>query len=332
MNLRRRDLITLLGGAAAWPIAARAQQRERMHRIGVLMTAFAADDPQGQADVAAFAQGLQELGWSIGRNIRLEIRWGAGDLDKFRRYAAELVALEPDVVLATAGSAVGAVQQASRTVPIVFVTTIDPVGGGWVESLARPGTNATGFASYEFGLGGKWLELLKGIAPGVKRVAIIRDAAVPAGTGGLASIQTAAGSLGVDLTPIGVRDKGEIERGLAAFARGTNGGLIVVGPPSSLTSYFDLIIGLAARYRLPAVYPARLFVARGGLISYGTDSIEQYRRAASYVDRIIKGEKPADLPVQFPNKYETVINLKTAKALGPDVPAQMLTLADDVIE
>jgi len=264
--------------------------------------------------------------------VRIEYRWGAGDLDRFRRYAAELVALSPDVVLASAGSIVGALQQASRTVPIVFVTTIDPVGGGWVESLSRPGTNATGFASFEFSMSGKWLELLKEIAPGVKRVAVVRDPSVPAGSGGLAAIQTVAPSLGVELTPVGVRDAGEIERAIAAFARSSNGGLIVVGPTSSVRRHFDLVVALAARHRLPAVYANRLFVTGGGLISYAPDSIDQYRRAAGYVDRILKGEKPADLPVQAPTKYELVINLKTAKALGLEIPPTVLARADEVIE
>src|SRR5262245_50707982 len=334
--MKRREFILALGGAAAssygaWPRAARAQQRERMRRIGVLMSAIEGD-PTGLQYITAFAQALAELGWSVGRNVRIEYRWGAGDLDRFRRYAAELVALSPDVVLASAGSIVGALQQASRTVPIVFVTTIDPVGGGWVESLSRPGTNATGFASFEFSMSGKWLELLKEIAPGVKRVAVVRDPSVPAGSGGLAAIQTVAPSLGVELTPVGVRDAGEIERAIAAFARSSNGGLILVGPTSSVRRHFDLVVALAAQHRLPAVYPNRLFVTGGGLISYAPDSVDQYRRAAGYVDRILKGEKPADLPVQAPTKYELVINLKTAKALGLEVPATVLARADEVIE
>jgi putative ABC transport system substrate-binding protein len=329
--MRRRRFIALVGGAAVWPLAAGAQQAGGVRRIGVLMT-VTAEEPQGQAQLAAFAQGLQEFGWTVGRNIRIDYRWGAGDVDRFRKYAAELVALTPDVVLATAGSVVGAFQQASRTVPIVFVTTVDPVGGGWVESLARPGTNATGFASYEFSMSGKWLELLKEIAPGVTRVAVIRDASVPAGTGGFAVIQSAARSFGVEVTPIGVHDAAEIKRGITAFARGPNGGIIVVGPPSSVSSQYDLIVTQAAQYRLPSVYSTRLFVARGGLISYGADPIDQYRHAASYIDRILKGEKPADLPVQNPNKYEMVLNLKTAKALGLTVPPGMLARADEVIE
>jgi putative ABC transport system substrate-binding protein len=329
--MRRRNFIALLGGAAVWPLGARAQQGERTRRIAVLMSAVEGD-PRGLEDVTAFAQGLRELGWTIGRNVRIEYRWGAGDLDRFRRFAAELVALSPDVVLASSGSIVGAFQQASRTVPIVFVTTVDPVGGGWVESLSRPGTNATGFASHEFSLSGKWLELLKEIAPGIKRVAVIRDPLVPAGSGGLAAIQTVAPSLGVELTAVGVRDAGEIEHALAAFARGSNGGLILVGPTSSIQRHRDLIVGLAARHRLPAVYPNRPFVSGGGLISYAPDPVDQYRRAAGYVDRILKGEKPADMPVQAPTKYELVINLKTAKTLGLEIPASVLARADEVIE
>jgi len=330
--MKRRDFIALLGGAAAsWPLAARAQQSERLRRIGVLVSAVEGD-PRGLEYVTAFAQGLAELGWTVGRNVRIEYRLGGGDLDRFRRYAAELVALSPDVVLASSGSIVGAFQQASRTLPIVFVNTIDPVGGGWVESLPRPGTNATGFASFEFSMSGKWLELLKEIAPGVKRVAVIRDPLVPAGSGGLAAIQTVAPSLGVELTPVGVRDAGEIEHAIAAFARGSNGGLILVGPTSSVQRHRDLIVALAARDRLPAVYANRLFVTGGGLISYAPDSLDQYRRAAGYVDRILKGAKPAELPVQAPTKYELVINLKTAKALGLEVPPTLLARADEVIE
>jgi putative ABC transport system substrate-binding protein len=329
--VNRREFITLIGGAAAWPLAARGQQPERMRKIGVLLSGVEGNPIQLEY-ITAFAQGLAELGWTVGRNLRIEYRWGAGDLDRFRRYALELVALSPDVVLASAGSIVGALQQASRTVPIVFVTTIDPVGGGWVESLSRPGTNATGFAAFEFSLSSKWLELLKEIAPGVKRVAVIRDPSVPAGSGGLAAIQTVAPSLGVELTPVGVRDAAEIEQAITAFARGTNGGLILVGPTSSVQRHRDLIVALAARHRLPAVYANRLFVTGGGLISYAPDSVDQYRRAAGYVDRILKGEKPADLPVQAPVKYELAINLKTAKALGLTVPETLLARADEVIE
>ena len=330
--MRRRDFITLLGGAAAaWPLAARAQQPERVRRIGVLMSS-AADDPEAPARVTAIAQGLQELRWTVGRNVRIDYRWGAGDIELFRKYAAELVALKPDVILATAGSIVGALQQESRTVPIVFVTTVDPVGGGWVESLARPGGNATGFTSYEFSMSGKRLELLKEMAPLTRRVAVIRDPRVPAGSGGFAAIQMAAPGVGVEATPIGVRDAEEIERGVSSFARGANGGLIVVGPPSSIALHRDLIIALAVRHRLPAVYTSKHFVTSGGLISYGTDSIDQYRRAAGYIDRVLKGEKPADLPVQAPTNYELVINLKTAKALGLEVPPTLVARADEVVE
>jgi ABC-type uncharacterized transport system substrate-binding protein len=329
--VNRRNFITLIGGAAAaWPLAARAQQTERMRRIGVLM-AQAADDPEGHARIIAFAQGLQERGWTIGGNVRIEYRWGAGDLDRFRKYAAELVALAPDVIVATAGSIVGALQQASHTVPIVFVTTVDPVGGGWVESLARPGRNATGFSSAEFSMSGKRLEVLKELAPRVTRVAVIRDPAVPAGSGGLAAIQTVAPSLGVELTPVGVSSE-EIERGITAFARSANGGLIVVGPTSSVELHRNLIIALAARHQLPAVYGSTVWTKAGGLISYGVAQVDQYRRAAGYVDRILKGEKPADLPVQAPTKYDLVINLKTARALGLDIPATVLARADEVIE
>jgi len=301
-----------------------------MRRIGVLMSQ-SADDPNAVAMTSAFAQGLQERGWVIGSNVRIEYRWGAGDLDRFRKYAAELVALSPDVIVGTAGSIVGDLQQVSRTVPIVFVTTVDPVGGGWVESLARPGGNATGFASPEFSMSGKRLELLKEIAPRVTRVAVIRDP-VPAGSGGLAAIQTVAPAFGIELTPIGVRSADEIERGIAALGRSANGGLIVVGPTSSVQLHRDLIITLAARHRLPAVYGSQVWSKAGGLISYGVDPLDQYRRAAEYVDRILKGEKPADLPVQAPTKYELVINLRTAKALSLDLPASVLARADEVIE
>src|SRR6516165_1999426 len=332
-HMRRRDFISIVGSMAAWPLVARAQQGQRMRRIGVLMSQ-SADDPDAVAMTSAFAQGLQERGWVIGSNVRIEYRWGAGDLDRFRKYAAELVALSPDVIVGTAGSIVGDLQQVSRTVPIVFVTTVDPVGGGWVESLARPGTNATGFAAFEFSMGGKWLGLLKEIAPGLRRVVVIRDPSVPAGSGGFAAIQTAATSLGVELTPVGVHDAAEIERGILGFATrtGPDGGLIMVGPGSSVRPHRDLIIALVARHRLPAVYPTHDFAAAGGLISYGADFIAQYRQAAGYVDRILKGEKPADLPVQAPTKYELVINLKTAKALGLTVPPTLLAIADEVIE
>ena len=327
----RRDFITLLGGATiAWPLAARAQQPERMRRVGVLMN-LGSDDAEAQARNAAFLQGLQELGWTVGRNVRIEYRWGAGDAELFRRHASELVALAPDVILAGGGAVVPSLLQATRTVPIVFTGTPDPVGAGFVESLARPGGNATGFTIYEYGISGKWLELLKEIAPHVTRAAVIRDPAIAAGLGSWGAIQSVAPSLGVELRPLGVRDAGEIERVVTAFARSSNGGLIVTGSALAIV-HRELIATLAARHRLPAVYPLRLFVTVGGLISYGPDSIDPYRLAAGYVDRILKGEKAADLPVQAPTKYELVINLKTAKALGLEVPPTLLARADEVIE
>ena len=330
-HTRRREFISLLGGTAvALPFALLRARRERVRRIGVLMWQ-SADDPDAPGRISAFAQGLQERGWIIGMNVQIDYRWGAGDLDRFRNYAVELVALAPDVIIASAGSIVGALQQVSRTVPIVFVMTIDPVGSGFVASLARPASNATGFTAWEFSLGGKWLELLKEIAPAVTRVAVIRDPAVPAGSGGFAAIQTVAPSLGVELTPIGVRDAAEIERGIAGFARGSADGLIMVGPPSSV-AHRDLIIALAARHRLPAIFTRRSYVTSGGLISYGPNPIDQWKPAAAYVDRILKGEKPADLPVQAPTKYETGLNLKTARALGLAVPNTLLVAADEVIE
>ena len=326
--MNRRTFITLLGSAAAaWPLAARAQQ-ERMRRIGALMN-LAADDPEAASRVAAFAQGLGELGWTIGRNVRMDAKWAAGNADNFRKYAAELVALAPDGILATSTPAVAALQQATHTVPIVFVLVIDPVGGGLVANLARPGGNTTGFTVFEYGMSGKWVELLKEIAPGVRRVAVLRDLAI--GIAQLAAIQAVAPSFGVELSVIGVRDADQIESAVAAFARSPNGGMIVTTSTSALI-HRELISTLAARHRLPAVYPFRYYVTAGGLISYGPDSIDPYRRAASYVDRILKGEKPADLPVQNPTKYELVINLKTAKALGLDVPPTLLARADEVIE
>jgi putative tryptophan/tyrosine transport system substrate-binding protein len=328
--MRRRAFLGVLGGAAAWPLAARAQQGERMRRIGVLMN-LGSDDAEGQARNAAFLQGLQELGWTVGRNVWIEYRWGAGDAELFRRHASELVALAPDVILAGGGAVVPSLLQATRTVPIVFTGTPDPVGAGFVESLARPGGNATGFTPWEFGIGAKWLELLKEIAPGTTRVAVIRDPAIAAGVGMLGAIQSVAPSLGVELRPLGVRDAGEIERAITAFAGSPNGGLIVTG--STLAGvHRDLITMLAAWHRLPAIYFFRYFITGGGLISYGPDSIDPYRQAASYVDRILKGEKPAGLPVQAPTRYELVINLKTAKALGLTVPDSLLARADEVIE
>jgi putative ABC transport system substrate-binding protein len=330
-HMKRRQFITLLGGvAAAWPLAARAQQPERMRRIGVLMH-LAADDPEGQARIGAFLQGLQEWGWAVGRNVRIEYRWAAGDAERIRKYAEELVALVPDVILAAGGAVVAPLLQATSTVPIVFAQTPDPVGAGFVANLARPGGNATGFTIYEYGLSGKWLELLKEIAPGVTRVAVLRDAAITAGTGQWGAIQSVAPSFGVELSPVSVRDAREIERAVTAFGQSSNGGLIVTGSALAVV-HRDLIIALAARHKLPAVYISRYFVTDGGLISYGADSIDPYRRAAGYVDRILKGEKPGDLPVQAPTKYELVINLKTAKALGLEIPSSVLARADEVIE
>jgi putative ABC transport system substrate-binding protein len=331
-QLKRREVITLLGGAAAaWPLAARAQQGERMRRIGVLMN-LAADDPESQRRMTAFVQGLQQLGWTDGRNVRIETRWGAADVDRFRSYAAELVALAPDVILAVGGAVVPSLLQATRTVPIVFTGTPDPVGAGFVESLARPGGNVTGFTPFlEFGISAKWLELLKEIAPHVTRAAVIRDPALATGVGQLGAIQSVAPSLGVELRPLGVRDAGEIERAITGFARSPNGGLIVTGS-TLVVVHRNLIVTLAARHKLPAVYYERMFAAAGGLISYGPDQIDQYRQAAGYVDRILRGEKPADLPVQAPTKYDLVLNLKTAKAMGLTVPETLLARADEVIE
>jgi putative ABC transport system substrate-binding protein len=333
--MRRRAFITLLGGAAAapamlWPLAARAQQPERMRRIGVL-TNLAADDPEAQARKSAFLQGLRELGWTEGRNMRIDTRWTLGDGDRTRKYAAELAALAPDVILATGSNTVGPLLQATRVVPIVFMYVPDPIGAGYVDSLARPGGNATGFTAFEYGISAKWLELLKEIAPGVTRAAVLRDPAITAGIGQFGAIQSVAPSLGVEVSPVNVRDAPEIERAVAAFARSSNGGLIVTG--SALANiHRDVIITLAARHKLPAVYFERFFVAGGGLISYGTEMLDQHRRAAGYVDRILKGEKPADLPVQAPTKYELAINLKTAKALGLELPPIVLARADEVIE
>jgi len=328
---KRREFITLLGGAAAaWPLAARAQQGERMRRIGVLMP-FAEDNPVGQARLAAFRQGLLQLGWADGRNVRIDSRWGAGDASLTRTYARELVALAPDVVMAVSSGAVAPLREVTRTVPIVFAVVADPVGAGYVENLAQPGGNVTGFLGYEYTLSGKWLELLKEIAPRVTRAAVLRDSAVAAGPAQFAVIQAVAPSLGVELRPADMRNAGEIERAITAFAGSSNGGLIVTGGPSA-TIHRNLIITLAARYQLPAVYYDRFYVTGGGLISYGADYLDGCRRAAGYVDRILRGEKPADLPVQAPTKYELVINLKTAKALGLEVPPTLLARADEVIE
>jgi putative ABC transport system substrate-binding protein len=327
----RREFIGLLAGAAAWVLEARAQQqREPMRRIGVLMN-LAADDPEGQARLAAFLQGLQEAGWAVGRNAQIDIRWGMGDAERSRKNATELVALTSDVVLATTFPTVAALQQATRAVPIVFAGVIDPVGAGLVASLARPGGNITGIAGFEYGLSAKWLELLKQVAPHLTRVAVLRDSLTPVGIGQLAAIQGVASSFGVELSPLVVRDVGEIEPAVAAFARSSNDGLIVT--IGTLTdAHRETISALAARHRLPAVYPFPFFVRSGGLISYGPDIVDSFRRAAGYVDRILKGEKPADLPVQQPTKIDLAINLKAAKALGLDIPPTLLARADEVIE
>jgi putative ABC transport system substrate-binding protein len=330
--MRRRALIKLLGGAvAAWPLAARAQQSDRMRRIGVLVGGAAEDDPYTRARKAAFLQGLQQLGWTDGSNVRVEYRWGLGNDANIRKYAAELIGLGPDVILVFGSAAAAAMQQATRTIPIVFTAVVDPVGNGFVDSLARPGGNITGFMQFEYNLCGKWLELLKQIAPGLTRAVVFRNSAVAADIGQFAVIQSVAPLLGVEVTPVKGRDAVEIERSIADFARSPNGGLIVTA--SALAArHQHLLATLAAKYKLPAVYAGRAWVAADGLISYGPDLIDQTRRAASYVDRILKGEKPADLPVQAPTKYELVINLKTAKALGLEVPPMLLARADEVLE
>src|SRR5215217_2244975 len=330
MDMRRREFLGVLGGAAAaWPLAALAQQADRMRRIGVLMY-LASDDAEGQARLAAFARGLEQLGWSDGRNLRIDTRWATAD--DIGRHARELAALAPDVLLAATGTAtVAPLLQATRAVPIVFVSVIDPVGAGFVASLAQPGGNATGFTIYEYSMSGKWLELLKEMAPSVMRAAVLRDPAVASGIGQFGAIQIVAPSLGMQVSPVDVRDAGEIERAVTAFARGSNGGLIVTGSAFGIV-HRKLITTLAARHKLPAVYSGRFYVTAGGLISYGPDTIDQFRRAAGYVDRILKGEKPADLSVQAPTKFELVINLKTARALGLPIPPTLLARADEVIE
>jgi putative ABC transport system substrate-binding protein len=329
--MRRREFITLLGGAAvASPWAAHAQQADRMRRIGVL-SGLAADDPQGKATIAAFLQSLQQLGWADGRNAAIDYRWGGGNADDMRKYATELVALRPDVMLATGGASVGPLLQASRTIPIVFANVPDPVGSGFVESLSRPGGNATGFVQFEYNLTGKWLELLKQVAPHMANAVMLWDPTILAGIGQFAVIQSVAPSLGVEVRAINVRDTAEIERGVAAFAGVANGGMIVAASALAVVHRAP-IVAIAARHRLPTIYFQRIFVADGGLISYGPDFIDQYRRAAGYVDRILKGEKPADLPVQAPTKYDLTINLRTAKDLGLSLPPALLARADEVIE
>jgi putative ABC transport system substrate-binding protein len=328
--MKRRKFITLLGGAASWPLAARAQQGEPTRRIGALVN-LAQNDPLALARVAAFQQGLQELGWTVGRNVQIDYRWAAGDPELYRKYAAELIALKPAVILADSSPAVGALQQAMRTIPIVFASVIDPVGSGFVRSSARPGGNITGFALFEYGIAAKWLDLLKQIAPRTTRVAAIRDLSIAAGSGQLGAIQAVASLTRMDVYPIDAHDADEIEQGVTAFARASNGGLIVTA--TTLTGvHRGLIIGLAARYQLPTVYPFSFFAAEGGLIGYRPDVVALHRQAAGYVDRILKGEKPAELPVQAPTKYDLAINLKTAKALGLTVPPTLYALANEVIE
>jgi ABC-type uncharacterized transport system substrate-binding protein len=328
--MRRREFISLLGGAAAWPVAARAQQGERMRRIGVL-TSLPADNPQALARNAAFLQGLGELGWNVGRNLQIDYRLGAVDAKRRYAYAAELVALAPELILAVGSSVVGPLLATTRSVPVVFVQVTDPVGSGFVASLARPGGNATGFTLFEFGISAKWIELLKEITPSVTRAAVLLDTTAPTGFGQLGAIQSVAPSFGVEISPINIRDAAEIEPAVAAFARGSNVSMVVLPGPETI-SHRELITTLAARHKLPAVYPYRYFVTNGGLICYGPDELQQHRQAAGYVDRILKGEKPGDLPVQAPTKYELVINLKTAKALGLEVPPTLLARADEVIE
>jgi putative ABC transport system substrate-binding protein len=326
--MKRRQFITLLGAAAAWPFGAGAQQSEQIKRIGVLMNT-AADDPQGQIRLAAFLQALQQLGWSDSRNVQIHTRWGGNDSERERRCAAELVALAPHVILAAGTLGVAALKRETQTVPIVFTSVSDPVGAGIVDNLTRPGGNVTGFMNFEYSLSGKWLELLKEIAPRLTRAAVLRDSANPAGIAQFGAIRATASSLGVDVSPINISDPGEIERAVAGFARFADCGLIATG---SASGRYRLIVSLAARYKLPAVYADRFWVASGGLISYGPDLVDLYRLAAGYVDRILSGAKPADLPVQAPTKYVLVINLRTAKALGLDLPASVLARADEVIE
>jgi putative ABC transport system substrate-binding protein len=327
--VKRREFITLIGGAAAtWPLATRAQQ-ERMRRIGVLMP-FVAGDPEAQVRSTVFAQTLQQLGWTVGRNLQIDYRFAGGEADRIRQNAAELVALAPDVIMTVGSITVAPIQQATRTIPIVFTNVADPVGAGVVQSLARPGGNATGFTNFEYSMSGKWVELLKQIAPHVRRAAVLRDPTAAAGIGQFAAIQGVAQSLGVELTPVAARDTAELERSMAAFARSANSGMIVTAGGTGFRR--DLIIRLASRHKLPAVYPFRYYAKDGGLISYGPDTLDPVRRATEYVDRILKGEKPADLPVQAPVKYELAINLKTARTLGLNVPATLLARADEVIE
>ena len=329
--MRRREFIALLSSTMAiWPTVTWAQQRGQVARIGVLMST-AANDPEGEARITEFRQALQRLGWTEGQSDQIDVRWAGGDAALDRKFAAELVALTPDVILATASQTVAALQAVTQTVPIVFAHAVDPVGAGFVNNLARPGGNATGFVLFEYSMAAKWLELLKEIAPNVTRVAVLRDPAIAAGTGQFGAIQSVAPSLGMELTAVNVRDPGEVERAISAFASSPNGGLIVTAAPLAMARR-DLIVTLAARHKLCATYNLRTYVTAGGLISYGTNIPDLYRRAAGYIDRVLKGEKPSDLPVQAPTKFETVINIKTAKALGITMPASLLTRADEVIE
>jgi putative tryptophan/tyrosine transport system substrate-binding protein len=327
--MRRREFLGILGGAAVWPVASEAQQAERVRRVG-LLNMLGPDDPEAQARRAVFEQTLAQLGWTVGRDLKIETRQVGGDLDSLRRYAAELVALAPDVIVSIGSITVASLQQATRTIPIVFVNVPDPVGAGFIESMGHPGGNITGFSSFEYSMSGKWAELLKQIAPHVTRALVFRDPTSAAGIGQFAAIRSVAQSLGLELTPVNVRNTDEIERAVAAFARSGNGGVIVT--PGGTAAHRKLIIGLAARYKLPSVYPYRYWALDGGLISYGPNTDDPVRRAAGYVDRILKGEKPADMPVQAPTKYELVINLKTAKALGLTIPQSLLATADEVIE
>ena len=328
-RIGRREFVTILGGAGVWPLVARAQQGERVRRVAVLMNLIA-HDAEGQTRIAAFLQSMRELGWSAGRNMRIDIRWAGNDDERHRRYAAELAALAPDVFLASASPAVMALQQVTSTVPIVFVVVSDPVGAAFVDSMARPGGRITGFTQFEYGISAKWLELLKEIASRVTRVAVLRNPTIASGSGQLGALQAVAPSLGVELRPVDVRNAEEIERAVGAFVRGPTDGLLVTGGGSAV--HRKLIVSVAARHRLPAVYPYRYYAATGGLLSYGPDLVDQFRQAAGYIDRILKGEKPGDLPVQAATKYELVINLKTAKTLGLDVPPSLLARADEVIE
>ena len=331
-SMRRREFITLLGGAAApWPLAAYAQQAEQIRRVGFFMN-LAASDPEALPRIAAFMQGLQEAAWKVGHNLRIDHRWAEGDTDRRREQAAQLIALRPDAILASGASTVAPLQQGTRSIPIVFVQVTDPVGAGFVAGLAKPGGNITGFTTFEYGIGAKWLELLKEAAPRLRRVAVLRDPSIATGIGLFGAMQSAASSLGIELSPIDVREAGEIERALDTLAPTANIGLVVLPVGPSMSAHSKLIIALAARHRLPAIYPFRYLAGAGGLLAYGPDTIDPHRRAAVYVDRILKGENPADLPVQAPTKYELAINLKTAKTLGLEIPPNLLARADEVIE